>query len=285
MRKRFWILLLFAVAMLAMTTLVSAGSADDKRVFEDDGEDILTDAEEEKLQNHIEEIKEKYDSDTVIWVFNKENIDSNTLIQLCMDAYNSGVKGTYKFRDNGLIIALNMCNDEDGRDYCICGVALEGEDPVLGEYFADVVENKTSFLSNLGEQKWYSAFENVLNLSEEFLEQAKTGERFSKSNPYKKNMSKKGFFVLSIIEAGIAFLFGKGYAKKLRSSMDTAIKRTEATEYINQGSFNVTQASDMFLYSNVTRTPIPTETRSGGGGGGFSSSSGGHSFSGKTGHF
>ena len=82
----------------------------------------------------------------------------------------------------------------------------------------------------------------------------------------------------------MALLFGKGYAKKLRNSMNTAIKRTEATEYINQGSFNVTQASDMFLYSNVTRTPIPTETRSSGGSS-IHTSSGGHSHSGGGGHF
>ena len=283
MKKRLWILIMCVVTMLMMTLPASADSMDDKRVFDED--DILTDAEEEELQKHIEAIREKYDSDTVIWVFNKENIDEQMLIELCTSTYNAGSKGSYKFLDDGLMIALNMCDDEDGRDYCVFGVAPEGEDPVLGEYFVDIVEDKTNFLSNLKNQKWSSAFENVLDLSEEFLEQAKTGERFSKNNPYKKNMSTTKFIILSAIEAGIALLFGKGYASKLRASMNTAIKRTEATEYINQSSFNVTNAQDIFMYSNVTRTPIPTETRSSGGGGGFSSSSGGHSFSGKTGHF
>ena len=83
-----------------------------------------------------------------------------------------------------------------------------------------------------------------------------------------------------------ALLFGKGYAGKLRNSMNTAIKRTEATEYIDQSSFYLTRSQDMFMYSNTTRTAIPTETRSGGGGGSsIHTSSGGHSHSGGGGHF
>ncbi|MBP5489377.1 MAG: hypothetical protein J6Y10_02100, partial [Lachnospiraceae bacterium] len=93
------------------------------------------------------------------------------------------------------------------------------------------------------------------------------------------------FSVLAIIEALVGLLFGKGYASKLRASMNTAVIRTEATEYIDKSTFNLANSSDMFLYSNVTRTPIPTETRSGGGGSSIHTSSGGHSHSGGGGRF
>ena len=117
------------------------------------------------------------------------------------------------------------------------------------------------------------------------LKQAKTGEPYSYSNPVPKEpMTKKTFTVLAFIEALVGLLFGKGYASKLRASMNTAVTRTEATEYIDKSSFNLTNSSDMYLYSNVTRTPIPTETRSGGGSS-IHTSSGGHSHSGGGGRF
>lgn len=287
MKRRILGIILCLVAVLVLfTSSAAAVSEDDRRVFDQDN--ILSDSEEEKLQKHIEQIWEKYKSDTVILVVNIENLPVESLPEYCKDFYLQGIKSRYEFLDYGLMIVLNMCDDADGRDYCICGVALEGEESVLGEYFADTVERVTDFQKCLGDGKWYDAFEEVINLSEEFLEQDKTGERFSESNPYKKKskpMSGTKFTILSLLEVGAGLLFGKGYASKLRSDMNTAVKRTEATEYIDRNSFNITNAQDLFMYSNVTRTRIPTETRSGGGGGGFHSSGGGHSFSGKTGHF
>ncbi|MBQ6661778.1 MAG: TPM domain-containing protein [Lachnospiraceae bacterium] len=286
MRRRIlWLALCLIMIIAMLPTAFADGSEDNRRVFDED--DILSDSEEAKLQEHIDKIKEKYNSDTVIRVMNM-SITEESFQSFCMDYYNTESRGSHKFGDDGLMIILNMCADDDGRDYVICGVAPEGQQPILDEYFAEIAEEK-GFLRNLQNSAWFDAFDTVLNLSEDFLEQAATGERFSKQNPYKepkKPMSGTKFTILSIIEAGIALLIGKGYASGLRASMNTAIKRTEATEYIDKSSFNLARTSDMFMYSNVTRTPIPTETRSGGGGGSsFGGSSGGHSFSGHSGHF
>ena len=147
------------------------------------------------------------------------------------------------------------------------------------------MQDRTSFVTELKNGNYYEAFDVALDNVEKFLKQAATGEPYSYDNKVPSEpMSKKTFTILSVIEFFVALLFGKGYASNLRASMNTAVKRTEATEYIDKSSFALTRSQDMFLYSNVTRTPIPTETRSGGGSS-IHTSSGGHSHSGGGGHF
>ena len=286
MKKRFWILLLcLTAAMVLLLSSVSAdGGSDATRVFDEDG--ILDDSEKEKLENRIKEIRQEYEFDVVIRVVNMEDLKYEMLEAFTDDYYDTGINSKYHFGEDGLLIFLNMCDDEDGRDYWFNG--CEKGAVWFDNYFFDFMKEETNFISYLKSGDYYKAFDETLDYVKIFLEEATTGEEpYSYSHPYKKPkepMSGTKFTILSIIEAGVALLFGKGYAKKLRNSMNTAIKRTEATEYINQSSFNVTRASDMFLYSNVTRTPIPTETRSSGGSS-IHTSSGGHSHSGGGGHF
>jgi len=280
-RRILWLALCIAVVFSLATVAASAADVDKKRVFDEDGQ--LDDSEEEKLQSRIEDIQDEYDFDVVIRVANIENLPYSSLETFCDDYYDSGITGSYQFGSDGILFFLNMCDDEDGRDYWISGCDKGAE--WFDNYYFEYLQERTSFISELKSGDYYGAFDIALDSVEKFLEQAKNGEPYSYSNPVPKDpMSKKTFSVLALIEAGIALLFGKGYASRLRASMNTAVKRTEATEYINKNSFNLSSSQDMFLYSNVTRTPIPRETRSSGGSS-IHTSSGGHSHSGGGGHF
>ena len=254
MRRRHLLLALCLVLLLAFSAVASAaGSVDNTRVF--DETDDLSDSQEEKLQERIEDIQDKYDFDVVIRIAYVE-IPYESLEAFTDDYYDSGISSKYAFGDDGFLV------------------------------FFDYIKDRTSFQTKLKNNDYYEALDIMLDNVEKFLKQAKTGEPYGYDNPVPKEpMSKKTFSVLAIIEALVGLLFGKGYASKLRASMNTAVIRTEATEYIDKSTFNLANSSDMFLYSNVTRTPIPTETRSGGGGSSIHTSSGGHSHSGGGGRF
>lgn len=287
MKKRFLLLLVTCLTAMFLMMVMGIADSENTRVF--DEADVLTNSEEQKLQQRIESIQEKYGFDTVIRIADDSTIPNETgeIDAYAESYYLRESTGNYKFGDDCFMIFLNMYDDGQGRGWCLLG--SDECDKQLGTYFYEYVTEDTSFYSYLTSGRYYDCFNEALEYYEIFLEQAKTGEPYSKNNPYKKKMSTVKFVVLSLIEAGIALLFGKGYASRLRSSMNTAIKRTEATEYINQSSFNLTNSQDLFMYSNVTRTPIPTETRSGSGGSGGTSysshSSGGHSFSSRSGRF
>ena len=281
MKKR--ILLLVLACLAVMLLMMTAAGADDpasKRVFDD--EKILGDDEVQKLEDRIQGIREKYNFDIVIKTANIEGATEDMLRDISDDYYDSNINGPYHFGAKGFLIYLNLWEEDR-----VCWFnGCDGGDVIFDTYFRDYMRDKTKLVTYLKNHDWYNAFSEILDYAEIFIEHAEHDEPYSYNNPYKQPMSKKTFTFLSLIEAGIALLFGKGYASRLRSSMNTAIKRTEATEYINQDSFNVSNSQDLFMYSNVTRTPIPTETRSSSSGGSsIHTSSGGHSHSGSGIHF
>ena len=92
-------------------------------------------------------------------------------------------------------------------------------------------------------------------------------------------------FILFYLIGG--FIIGLIYALILKSKLKIAKFQSGAAAYVIQGSLNLTQSEDIYLYQTVTRTKI--ETSSGGGGrsgGGFSGGSrGGTSYGGRGGKF
>ncbi len=66
----------------------------------------------------------------------------------------------------------------------------------------------------------------------------------------------------------------------IKAQLKSVAMKTDATDYVREGSLNITSQSDRFLYSNVTKTAKPKNNSSSGGGYG-----GGSSGSGSTGSF
>ena len=76
-------------------------------------------------------------------------------------------------------------------------------------------------------------------------------------------------------------------AATLTGQMKSVHAKAEANQYVKEGSFRLKDRRDLYLYSNVTRTPRNTDSgsRSGGGGGGAHFSSGGGAHGGHSGKF
>ena len=80
--------------------------------------------------------------------------------------------------------------------------------------------------------------------------------------------------VAALIAAVIAFLGGTGVKSAMISSMSNVRPAVKASDYLVDGSLDLTEESDQFLFTNVTRTPKAKSTSArdsshGGGGGKF----------------
>jgi uncharacterized protein len=56
----------------------------------------------------------------------------------------------------------------------------------------------------------------------------------------------------------------------MKGKLRSVRRQNEARQYVKEGSMQLTQSGDYFMYRNVTRTPKPqnnSSSRSGGGGG------------------
>lgn len=282
MMKRKLLLLICCMVLLGTMMCSGAFAAETERIFDEAG--ILSDSDIDELQNRIEKFRSENGIDVVIWTVNQENLPYDMLMTYTDDWYDDGIL-TKGFGEDGLLVFLNMCDDEDGRDYWINGCE-RGAD-LFDTYFFECVEDKSKFVSNLKSGDYSDAFLEVIELADKFAKQAETGEPYSESNPYKEKMGVLAAIIAAVIEFFVSLGIGSGYAGSLASKMNNAVAKQDAREYIVMDKSNIENLGETFLYSNVTRTKIVTNTgtRSGGGGSSIHISSGGHSHSGGGGHF
>lgn len=101
-------------------------------------------------------------------------------------------------------------------------------------------------------------------------------------NDYLRDCVKKFMIVLGI-SAVIAFI----WVGVMKSKMNNVRRNNLAANYVRPDSFKLTQSSDMFLYSTVSKVtrPRPDSSSEGGGGGGSHGSSSGGSHGGTGGKF
>ena len=162
-------------------TSSQADTAAQTRVFDEAG--ILDDPEKKLLEERIGKLRQKYDFDVVIRIVNMEELKYDMLGAFTNEYYDSGISGRYRFGEDGLLLFLNMCDDEDGRDYWFNGC---GKGAVwFDQYFFDLIQNRTDFINYLKRGDYYKAFDEMLDYVNIFLEEATTGEQpYSFDHPY-----------------------------------------------------------------------------------------------------
>ena len=227
-----------------------------------DSADIFTPAEEAEILAKVREISAKYNRDLVVFT------DTNTY---------GFSRATY------------------AEDFFVFN----------GYGYGEALDGSVLFISmQPGNRGWYSAFSGTARgpINEETLNWIDDQmEPYMHSGDYAdgvmayldaldyvyghgrtpRNVGLPAFFdiVLGLITSGIN-------VSVLKSQMNKVRKATEASTYVQPGSFNLTGSRDIYLYTTRTRTRIASERTGGGGGGGSSgfssshSSSSGHSFSG-----
>ena len=269
------LLLVFSIPALAAVLPLSAGedvllvaSGGGARVA--DGADLLTEEEETLLCAKLDEISERQQFDVVVVTASTINGKSPMAYADDYFDYNGYGIGTDR---SGALLLISM-EDRDWwistRGYGITaltdfGIQQIGEDMV----------------PDLSDGDYYQAFVTFAKDCDSYVTQAKNG------NPVDVNSYKAPFpFAKKIgISAVIGIIVALIVGSVLKGKMTSVKTAQAAADYTRSGSFFLRDQSDVFLYSNVTRTAKPQETRSGGGGSSTHSSSSGASHGGGGGKF
>ena len=113
----------------------------------------------------------------------------------------------------------------------------------------------------LADEDYYGAFSECSVLCEKFIVQAKTGEPYDIQSLPKADFAVGKTLLIALVVgfviALIVTLIWKGQLKSVR-------KQTGADVYTKQGSMQIRQATDLFLYRDLRR--VKRETSSGGSG-------------------
>ncbi len=250
----------FALVLLALLlVLVSVFSTSASLAFPSehllDWEGLLTSDELDELSLKLDTISEKYQCDVVI--VTTPNLEGKTPTAYADDYYDYNGYGYGDSRD-GILLLVSLSERKWATS--TCGKAMD----IFTD--SDLYAIEDEFVPYLSSGDYYEAFNTFADLCEEEIS---TYGKFQFSILYLF----AGLFV-GVIIAFIAVLVMKGQLKTVRY-------QSEAQNYLRNGSFNVTERRDIFLYSTVSRRAKPKDN----GGSSSHTSSSGSSHGGHSGSF
>lgn len=243
--------------MLCMMNVMTifAGTGSSPRVVDDAG--ILGASEADRLISKVNSISDEYKMDVVIvTVYSLDGKSSTAYADDYFD-YNGYGQGDDR---SGILLLISM----EDRDWAIStrGEAIK----VFNDDNLRALED--AMLPHLRNDDFNGGVFAFANECESVL----------KDFAHKEKMRAITRFPKALL---IGLIFGFLIATGLKSQLKSVRSKAEASDYVRNGSFNLTTQRDLFLYSDVKSRPKPKESS----GGGTHISSSGASHGGSSGKF
>lgn len=264
MKKKITLMICLFLMMLGLFSVHSFARNQQKLV---DKVGLLSEDEAETLQTTLTEIAEKYQMDMVILI--TPSCDGNP--QWYTENYYETNGYGYGPYDDGVIFMLAM----QERKFHIA--PFEGAMRVFTDYGMDRIDQLIT--PDLKDGDYYEALVTYTDLCEKFFAEEEAGRPFDYDHPYKKHMS---FALQLLIALGIGLVITGIVLFILYAQLKSVSWNKQAHEYVKDGSFQVTNSKDLFLYKSVVKHKIE---KSSSGGTSSHSTGGGHSAGGHTGSF
>ena len=255
MKKRISMILLLLVLCFSMAVSAFAtDSAEGTDGFVDeyyrmqDLAGVLTEEENGELQNLLDEMSVNLKFDMVIVTV--DNLEGYTIQDYADDWYDYCEFG-YGSNKDGALLLISM----EERDWYIstCGYGItaftDAGITYIGEQMGD----------DLSAGNYAEAFRTFIQLGNQFVTQARDGNPFDKSDLPKKPLS----VIWIAISLAIGFVIAKIIVGSMKSQLKTVRAQAAASSYIREGSMNVTESRDLFLYHKIERTEKSKNNSSG----------------------
>ncbi len=233
-----------------------------------DNADLLTDTEESNLLGRLDQISETQQCDVVIVTTNSLDGKSSTQYADDFFDYNGYGMGTDY---SGILLLISM----EDRDWAMSthGFGIDAFTDAGLEYLED------QFLTDLSNGYYVDSFTAYANTCDDMLRQARNGKPYDYNNMPKEPFSLMwipialfGGAVISFIVVGV-----------MKAELKSVRKQAAANNYVRQGSLNITESRDTYLYRKVDKREKPKNN--GGGGSSTHRSSSGRSHGGSSGKF
>lgn len=271
---KFRILPLFLILLLLLPFTISA-YATESLPFIVDQADILTEEQENKLENTAEMLQQTYEYDIIILTIH--DLGGKSAQNYADDYYDTNGYG-YGAEKSGILFLLAM----EEREWYIstCGKAIYA----LTDYGIQSIAEES--FSRLYYENYYDVFDAFLSLLPEYFQALDSGSPLDGNADYSSDYYHGTQDEIVYYETDtkpnllISFLSGLVVAVVviliMRSSMNTKRSQRGAGVYLNESSFHLSVHQDLFLYSNVSkmRRQQNTTSKSGGGSSVHRSSSG-----------
>ncbi len=249
-----------ALAALILAALcMTAVSAFDNPPMYDEAE-LLTESDNREVQAKLQEVTDKHGVDVA--VLTVDNYEESTIDE----AAENVCKYSGALAEDCVLFMISM----DNRKWCIAA-NNKGHDAFTA-YGREFVGEELKPL--LSDSDYKEAFLGFADYADQFLTEAEKGTPYDTNHKYTKlsDVLKRGG-----ISLGIGLLIAIIAALALKSKYKPVRFKAEANDYLVQGSLELRQSYDHFLYTHTTRTRRKDDNDSGSSShdsGSFGSSSG-----------
>ncbi|MBR3149228.1 MAG: TPM domain-containing protein [Eubacterium sp.] len=256
--------LIFALICVLVMSVPFSAFAEGKDYVVDNA-DIIFDANEEELEAEYAALSATIGMDVVV-------VTTNTLDGKTAEAYADDYYDYNGYADDGCLFLVSM----EDRDWHVStkGYAIT----CITDYGIKVIESEC--VGSLSNGDYVVAFNKFANIVQQFYNEAKTNKPYDTNNKYTNEYGEtigsqatkenfKGVAISLIVMLVIALVVISGVKKSYKP---VQFNRS-AANYLVDGSLNVTQSYEHFLYSNVSKT-AKSDSSSGGGSSTHTSSSG-----------
>lgn len=224
---------------------VSVCAESEYKVYDEAG--LLTDDEYYALEDKLESIADTYGHDVIVYTVDSlRGFSPNSYTEALREDLDAGIDGS------GIIFMVSM----EDRDYDVYSFGTMYNDIMIQNIIDDMTEEIQPYLTD---GDYYTAFDKYADTVEYEIGQVLE---------YGPNEPPSYAIPIGI---GCGIIIGIVTVCVMKHGMKTTRQEAMANNYIRKGSFDLTRSSDVFLYSQVTRTKISTDSGSSG------SSDGGHS--------
>lgn len=231
------------------------------RIYIADDADLFTDEQETELYKLISKINFYHDIDVVLHTTN--SIGGKDIVDYADDYYDYN-----GFAEDGMLFMVDMST----RNYYTSTTGY----PLIAFTDEKLEELHSVVVPYLSDGEYYEAFTVYLENIDGYLEAIHQEQELSYSFNDSQKISAENIIKREIIVIGVSLLIAFFIVGIFKKQMNTAVKKTQANDYLVPGTLNITTGNDYFLTSSVVRTPKQQSTSSGGGGSHRSSSGRSH---------
>ena len=246
--------LVLAAALAVPAFAVEGGFADLYYRMFDDAE-VLTEDEDNELEDALEELSLRQSFDvTIATIESLESVGADSMEQFADDLYDYCQYG-YGPDMDGVLLLVSVGDRKWHISTCGYGITAFTDAGIqyLGEQMTP----------DMADGDYAAAFRTFIQWTDAYITAAREGHPYDVDNmPHEP---------LSILYLGLALVIGLVTALIVTGVMKSQLKsvapQRDATSYVRQGSMKLTNQRDLFLYRDVHRTERPKESSSSDSGG------------------
>ena len=233
---------LVLAAALAVPAFAVEGGFADLYYRMNDNAGVLTEDEDNELEDALEELSLRQNFDVVIATIESlESVDYDNMEQYADDLYDFCQFGYGADRD-GVLLLVSVGDRKWHISTCGYGITAFTDAGIqyLGEQMTP----------DMADGDYAAAFRTFVQWSDAYIDAARSGRPYDVKNLPREPLSPMYLF----LAVGIGLVLAWVIVHVMKSRLRSVAFQENAASYVREGSMNLTNSRELFLYRDVHRT-------------------------------